>query len=78
MSLAVQPQLLPPAQLDALDRSTADQLLTEWGHYLGPCRRPFGVEAWGLFVAGKPVSLAVSASIVSSTVAATHAARWSS
>lgn len=47
----------------------ANALLTEWGHYLGPIRRPFRSEAYALDVDGEPVAVAVSSSIVSSTVA---------
>lgn len=46
----------------------ANLLLAEWGHYLGPVQRPFGSQAWLLDVAGEPVSVAVSCSIVSPTV----------
>ena len=65
-----QPALMATAAgLTAVDRRQANTLLTEWGHYLGPCDRPFGAEGWVLEVAGRPVSVAVSASIVSSTAA---------
>lgn len=47
----------------------ANTLLTDWGHYLGHSNRPFGAQAWRLDIAGQPVSIAVSASTVSSTVA---------
>jgi hypothetical protein len=43
----------------------ANRLLEEWGHYLGPCRRPFGQQAWCLAIAGQPVAVAISASPVS-------------
>lgn len=47
----------------------ANALLDAWGHYLGPTRRPFGQQGWVLTVEGVgPVSVAVSASIVSATV----------
>lgn len=47
----------------------ANELLEAWGHYLGPCKRPFGSMSHVLFVAGEPVSVAVSASIVNGPVA---------
>ncbi len=43
----------------------ANWLLEQWGHYLGPCHRPFGIDCWTFDVAGQPVSVAVGASIVS-------------
>lgn len=46
----------------------ANRLLEEWGHYLGPVRRPFGSQAWLFDVEGQPVSVAVSCSTVSATV----------
>ena len=46
----------------------ANVLLTEWGHTLGPVHRPFRQEAYSLELDGAPVSVAVSASIVSATV----------
>lgn len=65
-----QPALVATAAgLTAVDRRQANDLLVEWGHYLGPCDRPFGSEGWVLEVAGRPVSVAVSASIVSTTAA---------
>jgi hypothetical protein len=59
----------PSAGLFATDMAAANALLTDWGHYLGVSNRPFGAQAWRLDVAGAPVSIAVSASTVSSTVA---------
>lgn len=53
----------------AISVDDANALLADWGHYLGPCRRPFGLEAWALELDGAPISVAVSASTVSSTVA---------
>ncbi|EMF31110.1 hypothetical protein H114_00737 [Streptomyces gancidicus BKS 13-15] len=48
---------------------TANALITDWGHYLGPSNRPFGAQAWRLDVAGRTVAAAISASTVSATVA---------
>jgi hypothetical protein len=59
-----QPALLAAASFTAVSLPQANSLLTEWGHYLGACERPFGAEGWVLEVAGEPVSVAVSASIV--------------
>jgi hypothetical protein len=70
MSSAYQPTLIgTAASMTTVDRGQANALLTQWGHYLGPCNRPFGAEGWVLEVAGQPVSVAISASIVSSTAA---------
>lgn len=56
------------AQVVAIDRATSDDLLTRWGHYLGPCDRPFGIERHALIVGGEPVATTVSASTVSTWV----------
>jgi hypothetical protein len=52
-----------------IDLRVANDLLVRWGHRLGACRRPFGQQAFALAAAGEPVAVAVSASIVSTTVA---------
>lgn len=44
-----------------------NRLLSAWGHYLGPCNRPFGAQGFVLELEGKPVGVAVSASTVSAT-----------
>lgn len=68
-----QPSLLAAAHVAAALRTipvhSANGLLKQWGHYLGACERPFGAEGWVLEVAAEPVAVAVSASIVSTTVA---------
>lgn len=46
-----------------------NELLARWGHYLGPCNRPFGQQAFVLSLGAEPISVAVSASTVSSTAA---------
>jgi hypothetical protein len=67
---AYQPALLASAAaLTAVPMDQANRLLTAWGHYLAACQRPFGAEGWVLDIAGRPVSVAVSASTVSPTVA---------
>lgn len=60
---------LMPATLERTSRRHADELLLRWGHRLGPCRRPFGQQAYVLCVDREPVSVAVSASVVSPAVA---------
>ena len=66
----VQPRLLelPMCGVSPMSMVEANALLTEWGHYLGPAKRPCRQEAYALFVADQPVSVAVSASIVSPRV----------
>lgn len=59
----------PLGAFTVLDVDTANDLLVEWGHNLGRCERPFRSEAWVLELEGEPVSLALSASAVSDTVA---------
>lgn len=68
--LAQQLALAEPAavQVVTIDRDTSDDLLTRWGHYLGPCRRPFGIQRHALIVAGEPVATTVSATTVSEWV----------
>lgn len=59
--------LFPLATFEAISDVDADLLYTAWGHYLGPCDRPFGRQDFGLFVGGQIVSAATSASTVSAT-----------
>ncbi|GAA2110716.1 hypothetical protein [Streptomyces synnematoformans] len=59
----------PASGLFETDPSAANDLVVSWGHYLGASERPFGAQAWRLDIAGEPVSVAISASTVSSTVA---------
>lgn len=68
-AVAYQMSLMLAAGIAPTSLTEANALLVEWGHYLGPCQRPFGAEAWVLEVASRPVSVAVGASIVSTTVA---------
>jgi hypothetical protein len=56
--------LSPVAGLVPVSLAEANALLVEWGHYLGPCTRPFRNEAWALDVAGAPIGVAISSSIV--------------
>jgi hypothetical protein len=59
----------PAAGFFETDLKAANELVADWGHYLGPSNRPFGAQAWRLDVAGQPVAAAISASTVSPTVA---------
>lgn len=59
--------MFPLASFDAIEHSEANAYLEAWGHYLGECDRPFGRQSFGLYVANRLVSVAVSASTVSST-----------
>lgn len=58
----------PVAELGEVNIDLANDLLDRWQHYLGPCRRPFGRQAWCLQIGGRPVAVAVSASAVSSHI----------
>lgn len=60
----------PIVGLTPIEPAEANAYLREWGHKLGPVNRPFRMEAWALEVDGRPVCVAVSASTVSSEVAA--------
>jgi hypothetical protein len=60
---------LAAAVLQRTSRRHADELLVSWGHRLGPYRRLFGQQAYVLCVDREPVSIAVSASVISPTVA---------
>lgn len=61
--------VLPVVAVMPVELDYANQLLIDWQHKLGSVHRPFRSEAWAVLVDGEPVSVAVSASIVSSTVA---------
>lgn len=69
LQLEVPGLLVPAAGFFETDLGVANALIEDWGHYLGVNKRPFGAQAWRLDVAGEPVSVAISASTVSSTVA---------
>ena len=70
---AAQPRLatIPIVALMPINMADANTLLEAWGHYLGACARPFRQEAYALELDGEPVSVGVSASIVSS-----HIEQW--
>lgn len=69
--IASQARLLdaPLAALTVPTVDDANRLLIGWGHRLGACHRPFDQQAFSLEVDGRPVAVAISASIVSATVA---------
>lgn len=60
---------IPWVSFDRIDDAQADYALSEWGHFLGPCRRPFGQQSFGLRLGTEIVAVAVSASTVNSTCA---------
>lgn len=59
----------PPVGFAVISAELVDTLLQRWGHYLGPCCRPFGRQDWLLWLDDQPLAVATSASIVSDTVA---------
>lgn len=67
MSLAAAPMFTTDGFVPC-SLSVANRLLVEWGHNLGPVHRPFRSEPWVFLVDGQPMSVAVSASIVSNTL----------
>lgn len=56
------------AGVQRIEVAEANSYLDAWGHQLGPCNRPFHQEAFALFVLDRPVSVAISASIVNGPV----------
>ncbi len=70
MFAVAQPRLLdaPMVALSVLSIDDANRLLVDWEHKLGPVHRPFTQEAYALELDGRPLSVAVSASTVSSHV----------
>lgn len=70
--------LAPPvAHLEAIERSNLNRLLVEWGHRMGPYRRPnYTFEAHhAFFVHGEPVAVSASGETVRETVGRTGIAR---
>lgn len=59
--------LFPVVAFDLIGNDEADELLAEWGHWLGGCNRPFGRQSWGLLIGGDCLAVAVSASTVQAT-----------
>lgn len=70
-AVIVQPALLnvPMVGLTRLEMHDVNRLLVRWGHRLGAINRPFTVQGFALELDGDPISVAVSASTVSETVA---------
>ena len=53
---------------DRMPKAEANDTLTAWDcHWLGPCRRPFGVQAFGLWLDGELLAVAISASTVNAS-----------
>lgn len=65
---------LPLCGLYPCDIAVANALLIAWEHRLGRCSRPFGQQAFSLQLQGQPVSVAISASLVSTTISGTNKA----
>ena len=60
---------VPMVGLYPIEVFDANGLLSRWGHRLGVCNRPFRQEGYVLELQGRPISVSMSASIVSNTVA---------
>ena len=56
--------MFPLVSFDLVDNTTADELLSKWGHWLGGCHRPFGRQSFALKLHQRIVSVAVSASTI--------------
>jgi hypothetical protein len=56
--------LISIARFGICDDAAADAMLERWGHWLGPCNRPFGRISYGLWWEDELVGVAVSASTV--------------
>lgn len=61
--------LTPLVRFDEVPVAAGNELVERWQHDLGPCNRPFGMQAFVLHIDNEPVSVAVSASTVGSTAA---------
>jgi hypothetical protein len=61
--------LYPLVAWDRVDDDVADACLEAWGHWLGPCNRPFGKQSWALWLDNQVVAVAVSASTVNAKCA---------
>jgi hypothetical protein len=64
VSVALQLRRQPLAGFSEIGLDEANELLVDWGHYLGDCDRPFRSEAYAYDVGGRIVSVAVSSSAV--------------
>lgn len=68
MTVLVSSTLIPTVAVEEIEVDDANRLLVEWQHNLGPCNRPFGQQAFALHIDGHPISVALSASMVSKHV----------
>jgi hypothetical protein len=59
--------LFPIVAFDLVPDPVADDALAAWGHWLGPCKRPFGRQSFALTLHGEILAAAVSASTVNAT-----------
>lgn len=65
--------LFPIVAFDAISMDEGNQLLTKWGHKMGPMNRPIGIQkAHALMHNGKPVAVCMTADIVRETVGGAH------
>jgi len=60
---------VPLVSLEVITSDDANRLLTAWGHRPKPMSRPYRTQAFALEQEGRPISVALSASAVSATVA---------
>lgn len=67
----LQPALfsVPLLAVEPVTMDTANDLLVQWRHRLGPVTRPFRQEGYVLLVQGAPISVATSGSIIHGPVA---------
>lgn len=58
--------MFPVVSFDQIDLSEANGLLTRWGHKMGPMERPTYAEVpmYALIHSGRPVALAMAATLV--------------
>lgn len=57
-----------PIYFGPIPNKDANRLCEIWEHPLGACRRPFGMQSWGMAVDGRAVAVTIAASTVSSSV----------
>jgi hypothetical protein len=70
VSVELAPRLIdvPISGLYPIDVEDANAFLLHVGHNLGPCKRPFRMEAFGKELDGRLIAVAISASLVGSQV----------
>ena len=65
MSTALQPPLFPLAWVDRIPIPIANELLEEWGHRMGPLRRPMRDDvAYALARGGQAVAIATTSTLI--------------